>query len=300
MDKTVGIIGLGIMGGAIARNLIERGWHVVGFDIDAGRGVELERIGGVIAPGVDQLTREAPIIMTSLPTPAAVEQVALEIAASGQAPRIVAELSTLSLADKMHFEAILRQAGHIALDCPLSGTGAQAKLRDLVVYASGDSQAIAQCLGLFSDFAKHSADLGKFGNGSKMKFIANHLVAINNVATAEAMLLAERAGLDPKIVIEMVGPGAGGSRMFQLRAPMMVERVYEPATMKVSTWQKDMAIIADFADDVGCKTPLFTLTEPIYAEAMAMGLGDQDTASVFEVLKGTILKTPKASATTSN
>lgn len=300
MDKTVGIIGLGIMGGAIARNLIERGWHVVGFDIDAGRGVELERIGGVIAPDVVQLTREAPIIMTSLPTPAAVEQVALEIAASGQAPRIVAELSTLSLADKMHFEAILRQAGHIALDCPLSGTGAQAKLRDLVVYASGDSQAIAQCLGLFSDFAKHSADLGKFGNGSKMKFIANHLVAINNVATAEAMLLAERAGLDPKIVIEMVGPGAGGSRMFQLRAPMMVERVYKPATMKVSTWQKDMAIIADFADDVGCKTPLFTLTEPVYAEAMAMGLGDQDTASVFEVLKGTILKTPKASATTSN
>jgi 3-hydroxyisobutyrate dehydrogenase/glyoxylate/succinic semialdehyde reductase len=300
MDKTVGIIGLGIMGGAIAHNLIERGWHVIGFDIDAARCVELERIGGVLAPGVGQLTREAPIIMTSLPTPAAVEQVALEVAASRQAPRIVAELSTLSLADKMRVEAILRPAGHIVLDCPLSGTGAQAKLRDLVVYASGDGQAIAQCMGLFSDFAKHSADLGKFGNGSKMKFIANHLVAINNVATAEAMLLAERAGLDPKIVIEMVGPGAGGSRMFQLRAPMMVERVYEPATMKVSTWQKDMAIIADFADDVGCKTPLFTLTQPIYAEAMAIGLGDQDTASVFEVLKRIILKTPEASATTSN
>jgi L-threonate 2-dehydrogenase len=300
MDKTVGIIGLGIMGGAIARNLIERGWHVIGFDIDAARAAELEQIGGVVAPGVGQLTGEAPIIMTSLPTPNAIEQVAQEIAASRQAPRIVAELSTLSLADKMGFEAILRQAGHIALDCPLSGTGAQAKVRDLVVYASGDSQAIAQCRVLFSDFAKHAADLGTFGNGSKMKFIANHLVAINNVATAEAMLLAERAGLDPNIVIEMVGPGAGGSRMFQLRAPMMVARLYEPATMKVSTWQKDMAIIAEFAEDVGCKTPLFALTQPVYAEAMAMGLGDQDTASVFEVLKRTILKAPKANATTSN
>jgi 3-hydroxyisobutyrate dehydrogenase-like beta-hydroxyacid dehydrogenase len=127
-----------------------------------------------------------------------------------------------------------------------------------------------------------------------MKFVANHLVAINNVAAAEAMLLAERAGLDPKLVVDMVGPGAGGSRMFQLRAPMMVERTYEPATMKVSTWKKDMAIIAEFADDVGCDTPLFTLTQPVYTEAMAMGLGDQDTASVFEVLKKTIIKSAKS------
>ena len=162
-------------------------------------------------------------------------------------------------------------------------------MRDLIVYASGDSAAIARCAQLFADFAKQSADLGAFGNGSRMKFVANHLVAIHNVATAEAMILAERAGLDPKKVVDMVGPGAGGSRMFQMRAPMMVEGVYEPATMKVSTWKKDMAIIAEFAEDVGCATPLFTLTQPVYTEAMAMGLGDQDTAAVFEVLKKTIV-----------
>jgi 3-hydroxyisobutyrate dehydrogenase/glyoxylate/succinic semialdehyde reductase len=186
------------------------------------------------------------------------------------------------------------------LDCPLSGTGAQAKNRDLVVYASGDSAAIAQCMKLFSDFAKQSSDLGAFGNGSRMKFVANHLVAIHNVATAEAMILAQRAGLDPKMVVDMVGPGAGGSRMFQMRAPMMAEGVYEPATMKVSTWKKDMAIIAEFADDVGCTTPLFSMTQPVYSEAMAMGLGDQDTAAVFEVLKKTILIDRKADAVDGN
>lgn len=294
MDKTVGIVGLGIMGGAIARNLVERGWRVVGFDTDPAKNAELSQASVAIAADVTALTRDATIVMTSLPTPAAVHNVAQQIASSGQAPRIVIELSTLSLADKLGFEATLRTAGHIALDCPLSGTGAQAKLRDLVVYASGDSKAIEKCMGLFSDFAKQSADLGRYGNGSRMKFIANHLVAINNVATAEAMLLAERAGLDPKVVVEMVGPGAGGSRMFQMRAPMMVERVYEPATMKVATWKKDMAIIAEFADDVGCDTPLFTLTQPVYTEAMAMGLGDQDTASVFEVLKKSIVKSSKS------
>jgi L-threonate 2-dehydrogenase len=293
MNKTVGIVGLGIMGGAIARNLIDRGWRVIGFDTDAAKRAELAATKVVIADSVAQLTRDVPIIMTSLPTPAAVESVAKAIANSGQTSRIVIELSTLTLADKLHFEAILKQAGHIPLDCPLSGTGAQARLRDLIVYASGDSAAIAHCTPLFADFGKQSADLGAFGNGSRMKFVANHLVAIHNVATAEAMILAERAGLDPKLVVEMVGPGAGGSRMFQMRAPMMVEGKYEPATMKVSTWKKDMAIIAEFADDVGCETPLFTLTQPVYTQAMAMGLGDQDTAAVFEVLKKTIVTVPK-------
>jgi L-threonate 2-dehydrogenase len=293
MDKTVGIIGLGIMGGAIARNLVERGWRVIGFDTDAARCAELSTANVAIAADVGQVARDAPIIMTSLPSPAAVEQVAREIAGSKQSPRIVVELSTLTIADKIRFETILKKAGHIALDCPLSGTGAQAKNRDLIVYASGDSNAIAQCMRLFADFARQSADLGKYGNGSRMKFVANHLVAIHNVATAEAMILAERAGLDPKMVVDMVGPGAGGSRMFQMRAPMMVAGTYQPATMKVSTWQKDMAVIAEFAEDVGCATPMFTLTQPVYAEAMALGLGDQDTAAVFEVLKKTNIKAPK-------
>jgi 3-hydroxyisobutyrate dehydrogenase-like beta-hydroxyacid dehydrogenase len=293
MDKTVGIIGLGIMGGAIARNLVERGWRVIGFDTDAARCAELSTANVAIAADVGQVARDAPIIMTSLPSPAAVEQVAREIAGSKQSPRIVVELSTLTIADKIRFETILKKAGHIALDCPLSGTGAQAKNRDLIVYASGDSNAIAQCMRLFADFARQSADLGKYGNGSRMKFVANHLVAIHNVATAEAMILAERAGLDPKMVVDMVGPGAGGSRMFQMRAPMMVAGTYQPATMKVSTWQKDMAVIAEFAEDVGCATPMFTLTQPVYAEAMALGLGDQDTAAVFEVLKKTNIRAPK-------
>jgi L-threonate 2-dehydrogenase len=293
MGKTVGIVGLGIMGGAIARNLVERGWKVVGYDLDAARRAEMAQADVAIAPDTEGVARDAPIIMTSLPNAAAVENVALAISHASPSPRIVVELSTLAIADKLRFEDILTKAGHVALDCPLSGTGAQAEQRDLIIYASGDSVSIARCAPLFADFARQSADIGAFGNGSRMKFIANHLVAIHNVAAAEAMILAQRAGLDPKMVVEMIGPGAGGSRMFQMRAPMMVEGVYQPATMKVSTWKKDMAIIAEFADDVGCATPLFTLTQPVYAQAMAMGLGDQDTAAVFEVLKKTIVTDPK-------
>ena len=132
MDKTVGIIGLGIMGGAIARNLVERGWRVIGFDTDAAKCAELaEQV--VIVENVAQLVHNSPIVMTSLPTPAAVENVAKAIADTREPPCIVVELSTLTLADKLRFEAILKKAGHIPLDCPLSGTGAQAKMRDLIV-----------------------------------------------------------------------------------------------------------------------------------------------------------------------
>jgi putative dehydrogenase len=284
-DRTVGIIGLGIMGGAIARNLIERGWKVVGFDTERSRRSELEDDGVTIVDDASAVASHATMVMTSLPNADAAETVATQIAGCGQPARIAIELSTLTLADKARFRSILEPAGHIALDCPLSGTGAQAAVRDLVVYASGDSAAIARCSGLFSDFAKQSADLGDYGNGSRMKFVANHLVAIHNVASAEAMVLAERAGLDLNQVIEMIVPGAGGSRMFQMRAPMMANRRYEPATMRISTWKKDMAIIAEFASELGCETPLFTTTQPVYAQAMLMGLGNQDTAAVFEVLK---------------
>jgi len=238
-----------------------------------------------IVDGTSAVAARASTIMTSLPNAGAAHAVATEIAGCGQAARIVVETSTFTIADKVHFKDILEPAGHVALDCPLSGTGAQAAVRDLVVYASGDKGAIARCAGLFTDFAKQAADLGDYGNGSRMKFVANHLVAIHNVASAEAMLLAEQAGLDLNQVIEMIAPGAGGSRMFQMRAPMMAKRSYEPATMRISTWKKDMAIIAEFASELGCETPLFTTTQPVYAQAMVMGLGNQDTAAVFEVLK---------------
>ena len=269
----------------MARNLAERGWQVIGFDTDAARRNELASAGVAIADGARAVASAAGMIITSLPNADAAAAVAAEIVASGQPSRTVIETSTFTIADKLRFKAVLDPAGHIALDCPLSGTGAQAAVRDLVVYASGDKAAIARCGDLFADFAKQSADLGEFGNGSRMKFVANHLVAIHNVASAEAMLLAERAGLDLNQVIEMVGPGAGGSRMFQMRAPMMAKRAYEPATMRISTWKKDMAIIAEFAEELGLETPLFTLTQPVYTQAMEMGLGPQDTAAVFEVLK---------------
>ncbi|WP_161141919.1 NAD(P)-dependent oxidoreductase [Propylenella binzhouense] len=285
MKGEVGVIGLGIMGGAMAANLRERGWRVVGFDLDPARCAELAQKGVEIAEDVPGLACAVRTIITSLPSPAAVAAVAREIAGAGLECRTVCETSTLALDDKNAAEQILAEAGHVLLDCPLSGTGAQARNRDLVVYASGDAASIAACRDIFADFARQAHDLGAFGNGTKMKFVANLLVAIHNVAAAEAMVLAMKAGLDPGQVVRLVGAGAGGSRVFDLRAPLMVEESYEPATMKISTWQKDMAVIGAFAAKLGAPTPLFSATEPYYAAAMSQGRGNEDTAAVCAVLE---------------
>jgi L-threonate 2-dehydrogenase len=285
MVKRVGIVGLGIMGGAFAQNLVKAGWHVVGFDIDPARCRAMARGGVKVAPNAKVLASEAPTIITSLPKPAALAATVKAIVNARVSPRVIVEASTFTLDDKRKAERALRKAGHIMLDCPISGTGTQAKTKDLAVYASGDSKSIRKLAPLFAAFSRAAHNLGEFGNGSRMKYVANLLVAINNVASAEAMVLGQKAGLDAQTVLEMVSLGAGTSRVFELRAPMMVKGSYDSPSMKVSVWQKDMAVIGDFARQLGCPTPLFNATVPIYNEAVKTGHAEQDTAAVCAVLE---------------
>ncbi len=140
---------------------------------------------------------------------------------------------------------------------------------------------------VFADFSRAAHDLGAFGNGMKMKFVANLLVAIHNVASAEAMVLGMKAGLDPAQIFKLIQTGAGNSRVFELRAPMMVDQHYdgENLTMRNSTWMKDMKVIGEYAAKVGCPTPLFSATDAIYRAAISTGYGDQDTGAVCAVLE---------------
>jgi 3-hydroxyisobutyrate dehydrogenase-like beta-hydroxyacid dehydrogenase len=231
------------------------------------------------------LAAKVPTIITSLPKPKALELTVKAIVAARLPRRVVVEASTFTLADKENAERALRSRGHIMLDTPVSGTGAQAQTKDLVFYASGDPKSIAKLEPLFADFGRKVYDVGKFGNGSRMKYVANLLVAINNVAAAEAMVLGMKAGLDPQMIFDMVSSGAGNSRVFELRAPMMVAGRYDNATMKCSVWQKDMDVIGAYAKEMRVPTPLFNATLPIYAAALKQGHADEDTAAVCAVLE---------------
>jgi 3-hydroxyisobutyrate dehydrogenase-like beta-hydroxyacid dehydrogenase len=282
---TVGVIGLGIMGGSFARNLAAAGWRVIGFDIDGERRKEAAAAGVTVVGSAQDVAREAATIITSLPHPSALDVTAAAIVDAGVPRRVVVEASTFTLEDKLRAQKALNDGGHTVLDCPVSGTGSQARNKDLVFYASGDAQAIEALRPLFADFSRQMHDVGAYGNGSRMKYVANLLVAIHNVASAEAMVLGIKAGLDPQKVFELVTAGAGNSRVFELRAPMMVQNRYDDVTMKISVWQKDMQVIGDYANKLGCPTPLFSATLPIYAAAMSGGHAAQDTAAVCAVLE---------------
>jgi 3-hydroxyisobutyrate dehydrogenase-like beta-hydroxyacid dehydrogenase len=282
---TVGIIGLGIMGGAFAKNLRKAGWRVIGYDISAARRREAARAGVAIAKNAGDVAAIAPTVLTSLPNPHALMDVARAIAAAKPKRKVVVELSTFAIADKEKAARLLAKAGHIMLDTPVSGTGSQAVNRDLVFYASGDSRAIKRLRPLFQAFGRQVYDVGRFGNGSKMKYVANLLVAINNVATAEAMVLGMKAGLAPQLIFDLVTPGAGNSRVFELRAPMMVKGDYKNATMKIDVWDKDMRVIGGYARKIKVPTPMFDASKPIYIKARRSGFGAQDTAAVCAVLE---------------
>jgi putative dehydrogenase len=284
MHGTIGVIGLGIMGGAFARHLVAARWEVVGCDVAPLRCEEAHAAGVKVVADAAAVAGATNDIITSLPTARAVLETAESIAGCA-GTRVVIEASTLGLSDKLEMRRILEAAGHIALDCPISGTGAQAKVKDVVVFGSGDAAHIKRLEPALLSFARRVYDLGPYGNGSKMKYIANHLVAIHNVAAAEAMVLGMKAGLDADTVVEVVGSGAGTSRVFELRAPMMARNSYLPATMRASTWTKDLDVIGKFASDLGCPTPLFDLSASLHARALAMGRADEDTAVVCAVLE---------------
>ncbi len=293
----VGFVGLGIMGGAFAENLVAAGWHVVGYDIAAARRRALARAGVEIAADAGDLARKAPIIVLSLPTPAALAATIAAIVGAGVSRRVVIEASTFALADKAAAAAALRKVGHLLLDCPVSSTGAQAKTKDIAIYASGAAAEIRRLKPLFAAFSRAVHDVGEFGNGSRMKYVANLLVAIHNVASAEAMVVGMKAGLAPQQIYDLVRAGAGNSRVFELRAPMMITGRYDAPTMKMSLWQKDKDLIGGFARAVGAPTPLFSATLPFYAAAIAGGHATHDTAAVCAVLEAMAgLKRAKAKA----
>ncbi len=281
----VGIVGLGIMGGAFAQNLIAAGWHVIGYDVAPARRRAMAKHGVEIAASAVEVARRARRVITSLPKPSALIETARAIAKAGLPQCIIVEMSTFALEDKSKAEAVLGKAGHIMLDCPVSGTGAQAAAKDLVVYASGDSRAIKKLRGLFSGFTRAVHDVGAFGNGSRMKYVANLLVAIHNVASAEAMVLGMKAGLPPQLIFDLVKTGAGNSRIFELRAPMMVKNNYSQPTMKISVWQKDMDVIDSYARKIRVPTPMFDASKAIYARALTSGHSTEDTAAVCAVLE---------------
>jgi 3-hydroxyisobutyrate dehydrogenase-like beta-hydroxyacid dehydrogenase len=279
------VVGLGIMGSAIAGHLLGCGSAVLGYDLDEARSGDFARAGGTPVPSVREAAERADVVITSLPGSGPALDVCRELATANREGLVVVETSTLPHEVKNSCRHMLTEAGGELLDCPLSGTGAQAKVRDVVVYGSGDEASFERVRPVLEVFSRSVRYLGPFGSGSTMKLVANLLVAVHNAATAEAFALGEAAGLDPQQIYDTIRDGAGNSVIFEKRGQLMVDRAYRPATAKVSMFVKDTAVIAEFADRLGLDLPLLDATRPLYDRAVERGLADADAAVLLETMQ---------------
>jgi putative dehydrogenase len=281
---TTAVVGLGIMGSAVARHLQDGGFAVLGYDVDAARVREFQDGGGTALASVREAAERADVVLTSLPGSGPALEVCRELAAAAREGLVVVETSTLPHEVKHACRELLGAAGGELLDCPLSGTGAQARVRDVVVYGSGDEVAFERVRPVLEAFSRSVRHLGPFGSGSTMKLVANLLVAVHNAATAEAFALGEAAGLDPQLLYDTIRDGAGNSVIFEKRGRLMVERAYRPATAKISMFVKDTGMIAEFAGGLGLELPVLAATRPLYDRAVERGPADADAAALLETV----------------
>ena len=284
--KKIGLIGLGIIGSSILRNIHDSEFSPIGFDIDQKIMDTLNHEGLNTSSSLKEIIDQSSIIITSLPNNKALDEtIDLIIQEDNRKVELLIETSTLSLECKIKNKERLNAINVDILDCPISGTGRQAENKDIVMYASGLKESYEMALPVLETFSRESFFLGDFGNATKVKLIANLLVSIHNVASAEAIRLGEKSGLDLNELYKVISSGAATSKIFELRAPMMIAKDYSPASMKMNVWKKDMELIRDMIDKHEIDSPLFKMTEQLYKKAEELDLNELDTASVMEVLR---------------
>lgn len=209
--RTVGVVGVGLLGSAVADVLLKAGYQVLGYDVVQERLAALEAQGGKAARSAADVARSAPAVFIILPTLASVEEAIVggEGVLEGARPdTIVLQMSTISPALAIRMEEAARARGTAFLDTPVSGTSSMVARRDCVVTVGGDRDAFERCRPVLESLAKRVYHVGACGMGSHMKLVTNLIMGLNGVVLAEGLTLARRAGLDLEQTLEILSQGA--------------------------------------------------------------------------------------------
>lgn len=286
--QTIGVIGVGRIGTEIAKHLINGGYRVLGYR--RGSLAEFEKLGGTPARCPAQIGEEADIVLSCLPGGDSLDEVVngpqglIHSARKGQ---IVVELGSHTLQAKERQIDPLRSKGAVFLDGEVSGTPGMVTQRKAPVYIAGDRDACNAIEPVIKTFTELYVYLGAFGAASTVKFVNNLLVTVNTAAIGEAVSLALKAGVDPELMIKAITNGSGGSVLFPIRAPRMVQRNFLPAQGTFEMLSHYFDYIDDLADRTGAATPLFDLAADLYRRGIKRGLGEHDVAAIIEVIEDT-------------
>lgn len=279
----VGIIGLGAMGTAYARRLIDSGLDVCGFDPSGDARERLTDMGGHAMLSADDVARRCPVIVSALPTRGAFDDVLNVLTANPTESGWVIDTNTLPGGVKFAASDDLATTGWVMLDCAVSGNPAMVLDDTYSFYVSGEGRHAGAVRAVIGALATKVFDVGEFGNATKAKLIINHLLMIHNAAAAEAITLAAKVGLEPERVYELVVASGGSSRMFEVRGKWMVTGEYPKANVYEILLDKDGVAIADLARSVRHPVPLFANAYQSHMIGLAQGWHEYDASSMEAV-----------------
>ena len=282
----VGVIGLGLLGNAVASRLLAGSFDVVGYDVVPERVADLVRLGGLGAT-MQSEAGACDAVCVILPSLASVEEVILGadgLLARGRSGQTIVQMSTISPALTRRLAREVAARGFSFLDCPISGTSGMVAQGNGVVFVGGERALFDRWRAMLHAVLPRPVYVGEAGQAMVLKLIANLLVALHSAAAAEALAMARRAGLDLDLVLDVLGHGAAGSRMLEVRGPLIVKDEF-PAQMKLDLFMKDLHLIQDAAGEIGTPLPLTDVAERLYASVHAAGHGAEDLAVVVKAFE---------------
>lgn len=286
MARRIGIIGLGKMGRACATNFMADGFEV--WALKRPSTLAFAKEGGHLAGSVAELLSKVDVLVTLLATEGQMTETysgPAGVIAHARPGLVVLEMGTFPVSLKQGFADGLAAKGAVMLDCPISGVPNHILQRSALVFASGEAKALASVQDIIASIGPKSVTVGDFGAGMATKLVANLLVIVNSMAVAEAMVLGNKSGLSSELIMKTVGPSAGGSRVFDYRGPLMVNRVYRPAMGTAGIILKDLGYIRAHARSIGAVTPLVETALVWFQKMIEQGRGEDECAGIYEVLR---------------
>lgn len=284
-DDKIGFVGMGVMGGGMAANLLKNGFAVVGYDISPARNDHMAGLGAEIVDGPAAVARAASKTICMVETTAQAESVILgeggivEGAEKGDIHLCMSTIDPLSV-KRMH--GILAERGVAMIDAPVSGGQPRAESGDLSAMVGGDAVTVAACRPVLEAMTRSIFHMGDIGQGTAMKLVNNMLNHTTSVIVAEAMVMGAKAGLDPQAIIDVIGVSTGNSEAFASRAPRFVSRDFSPGGT-VDICYKDQELGTAFAKALGVPVLLANVSEQVYAMGHGAGLGKEDSSALVKL-----------------
>jgi 3-hydroxyisobutyrate dehydrogenase-like beta-hydroxyacid dehydrogenase len=281
-ETTVGLIGIGLVGTALAERFLAAGLAVRGHDTRAASRDHLARLGGVVEAGPGEVVAACERIVLSLPDSGIVREVIEALAPRLRLGQIVIDTTTGSPDDAIATGESLERLGVFYLDATISGSSEHVRQGEATVIAGGPIHAFEACADLFGLFAARAHHIGPCGSGSRMKLVSNLVLGLNRAALAEGLGQAHAWGLDLATTLAILRESAAYSRIMDTKGPKMVAADFTPEA-RLAQHHKDVRLMIESGERSGARLPLTRTHHELLAEAEAAGLGELDNSAIVEL-----------------